>query len=64
MRNRNDFEPRLMALSEAELAATRRTRSWIPQGSDPSVAMSPARSWQRARQPESLSLWSAPAAIH
>jgi len=64
MRKRIDLEPRLMALSEAELVASRRTRSWIPQGSDARLAMNPMRWLQRVRQPESLALWNAPKMIH
>jgi hypothetical protein len=43
------LEPRLMALTEAELATQRKTRSWIPQ-SGARTAMDPTRWSQRALQ--------------
>jgi hypothetical protein len=49
MRKRTVLEPRLMALSEAELAAQRKSRSWIPQ-TDTRAAMDPTRWSQRALQ--------------
>lgn len=49
MRKRTALEPRLMALSEAELVALHQSRSWIPQ-SVTRVAMDPARWSQRTRQ--------------
>lgn len=48
MRKRT-LEPRLMALSESELAAQRKSRSWIPQ-SAARAAMDPTRWSQRALQ--------------
>lgn len=47
MRKNFDVEPRLMALSEAELAAEREVRSWIPQ-SVARATMNPARWSQRS----------------
>ena len=49
MRKRTDLEPRLMALTQAELAAERKTRSWIPQSAS-RAAMDPTRWSQRALQ--------------
>jgi len=49
MRKRTALEPRLMALTEAELVALHRSRSWIPQ-SAPRAAMDPTRWSQRALQ--------------
>jgi hypothetical protein len=49
MRKRTALEPRLMALSEAELVALHKSRSWIPQASQ-RAAMDPTRWSQRARQ--------------
>ncbi|HKS55388.1 MAG TPA: hypothetical protein VJS12_08895 [Steroidobacteraceae bacterium] len=49
MRKRTALEPRLMALSEAELVALHKSRSWIPQ-SAPRAAMDPTRWSQRAQQ--------------
>jgi hypothetical protein len=49
MRKRTALEPRLMALSEAELTAHRKSRSWIPQSST-RTAMDPTRWSQRALQ--------------
>ena len=47
MRKRNDLEPRLMALTQAELAAQRKARSWMPAVDEPlrngSVALVAAR---------------------
>ena len=51
MRIRTALEPRLMALTEAELAAQRKTRSWIPQ-SGARAAMDPTR-WSRRAVHES-----------
>lgn len=48
MRKRLDLEPRLAALSQADLTARRSERSWIP--ALPQVALDPARWSQRARQ--------------
>lgn len=47
MRKNFDLEPRLMALSEAELAAEREVRSWIPQ-SLARAAIDPTRWSQRS----------------
>ena len=49
MRKRTDLEPRLMALTQAELAAQRKERSWIPP-SAVRAAMDPTRWSQRASQ--------------
>jgi hypothetical protein len=49
MRKRTALEPRLMALSEAELTAHRKSRSWIPQSAT-RAAMDPTRWSQRAQQ--------------
>jgi hypothetical protein len=49
MRKRTALEPRLMALSEAELVALHQSRSWIPR-SAPRAAMDPTRWSQRALQ--------------
>jgi hypothetical protein len=49
MRKRTDLEPRLMALSEAELVALHRSRSWIPPSAT-RAAMDPTRWSQRALQ--------------
>jgi len=49
MRKRSVLEPRLMALSESELAAQRNSRSWIPQSTS-RTAMDPTRWSQRALQ--------------
>jgi hypothetical protein len=45
MRKRLDVEPRLMALTQAELAAQRKERSWIPP-SDARAVVDPTR-WSR-----------------
>lgn len=50
MRKRFDTEPRLAALSEAELAAQKQSRSWIPESSIARAALDPARWSRRARQ--------------
>lgn len=47
MRKHFDLEPRLMALSEAELAAERDARSWIPH-SAARAAIDPTRWSQRS----------------
>lgn len=47
MRKYFDLEPRLMALSEAELLAEREMRSWIPQ-SAARAAVDPSRWSQRS----------------
>jgi hypothetical protein len=49
MRKRTDLEPRLMALTQAELAAERTSRSWIPQAAG-RLQMDPTRWSRRARQ--------------
>jgi hypothetical protein len=50
MRKRFDTEPRLAALTEAELRAQKQSRSWIPETSTARVALDPARWSRRARQ--------------
>ena len=49
MRKRTALEPRLMALSEAELVALHQSRSWIPQTAT-RASMDPTRWSQLARQ--------------
>ena len=49
MRKRPDLEPRLMALTQAELAAQRKERSWIPPSTARAV-IDPTRWSQRALQ--------------
>jgi hypothetical protein len=66
MRKRNDLEPRLMALTEAELAAQRKTRSWIPQ-SGARAAMDPTRWSQRAQQERywrMVDIWTQQRTVH
>jgi hypothetical protein len=66
MRKRTALEPRLMALTEAELAAQRKTRSWIPQ-SGARTAMDPTRWSQRALQESYWRLvdsWTQQRAVH
>lgn len=49
MRKHLDLEPRLMALTQAELAEARAPRSWIPSSAR-SFELDPKRWSQRARQ--------------
>lgn len=66
MRKRNDLEPRLMALTQAELAAERKSRSWIPQSASHS-AMDPSRWSQRAQQESfwrMVDIWTNPRTVH
>jgi hypothetical protein len=48
MRKHLDLEPRLMALTQAELAARRAPSSWIPRSAQ-HLEMDPKRWSQRAR---------------
>ena len=65
MRKRT-LEPRLMALSEAELTAHRKSRSWIPQ-SVTRTAMDPTRWSQRALQEKYwrlVDIWTQQRTVH
>ena len=55
MRKRTVLEPRLMALSEAELAAQRKSRSWIPQ----SAARAQQESYRRM-----VDIWTRQRTVH
>jgi hypothetical protein len=66
MRKRTALEPRLMALTAAELAAQRKTRSWIPQ-SAVRTAMDPTRWSQRALQEsywQLVDIWTQQRTVH
>lgn len=66
MRKRAALEPRLMALTEAELAARRKTRSWIPQ-SAVRAAMDPTHWSDRALQESYwriVDIWTQQRAVH
>ena len=66
MRKRTALEPRLMALSEAELSAQRKSRSWIPQ-SIPRAAMDPTRWSHRALQEKywrMVDIWTQQRTVH
>jgi len=66
MRKRTALEPRLMALTEAELVAQRQTRSWIPQ-SGPRAVMDPTRWSQRALQERywrMVDIWNRQRTVH
>jgi hypothetical protein len=55
-----------MALSEAELSAQRKSRSWIPQ-STPRAAMDPTRWSQRALQEKywrMVEIWTQQRTVH
>ena len=60
------LEPRLMALSESELAAHRKSRSWLPQ-SGTRAAMDPTRWSQRALQEKYwrlVDIWTQQRTVH
>jgi len=66
MRKRTALEPRLMALTEAELLALHKSRSWIPQ-SMPRTAMDPTRWSQRALQESywrMVDIWTRQRTVH
>jgi len=46
MRNSFDAEPRLMALTEADIAAQRSSRTWMPESPVVRTMIDPAR-WSR-----------------
>jgi hypothetical protein len=46
MRNSFDVEPRLMALTEADIAAQRTSRTWMPESPLVRTMIDPAR-WSR-----------------
>ena len=56
MRKFNDQEPRLAALSEADLAAERRSRSWMPSTITTRTVLDPAHWSPRAREASYLRL--------
>jgi hypothetical protein len=47
MRNSYDAEPRLMALTEADIAAQRSMRTWIPESPVARTMLDPSR-WSRS----------------
>jgi hypothetical protein len=47
MRNSFDAEPRLMALSEADIAALQSPRTWMPQSAVARTMLDPAH-WSRS----------------
>jgi hypothetical protein len=49
MRKPHDLEPRLLALTQADIEAQQRSRSWMP-GNTSHATLDPARWTQRARQ--------------
>jgi hypothetical protein len=61
MRKYLDLEPRLMALSQAELSAEREARSWIPH-SAARAALDPIRWSQRSQRERSWQTFGALAA--
>jgi hypothetical protein len=67
MRKRLDLEPRLAALSQADLAAQKNPRSWMPAHSAARAVLDPAHWSQRVRQANywrMVEIWSRTRRLH